>query len=193
MPEGALAIDGEPKPRLRLVKSRDDSAFYEDLRRHVARAVARLCPAWLRAEQEDIVQLTMIRLHGLLERSEGDGQASASYIWKTAFSVTVDEIRRRSRRPETPLGEVDVAATVPSSGPDPEQRAMARELGATIRTCLAQLADERRTAVVLHLQGHTVGQVAALLGWNAKRAENLVYRGLSDLRRFLAAKGVSEL
>jgi RNA polymerase sigma-70 factor (ECF subfamily) len=192
MAEAALVIDGDQKTRLRLVSSRDDTAFYEDLRRHVQRAVGRLCPSWLRNEQDDIVQLAMIRLYNLLERetAEGIGRASASYVWKTAFSVTVDEIRRRSRRPETPLGDDEAAIVVPDAAPDPEQNAMARELGEMIRGCLARLADERRAAVVLHLQGHTVGQVAALLGWSAKRAENLVYRGLADLRRCLASKGV---
>ena len=41
-----------------------------------------------------------------------------------------------------------------------------------------------------HLQGHTGPQAAALLGWDAKRTENLVYRGLADLRQCLEAKGV---
>ena len=42
---------------------------------------------------------------------------------------------------------------------------------------------------MLHLQGHSVPDAARLLGWPAKRTENLVYRGLADLRRCLIAKG----
>jgi RNA polymerase sigma-70 factor (ECF subfamily) len=47
------------------------------------------------------------------------------------------------------------------------------------------LQDRRRTAVTLHLQGFRTGEVAAALGWTEKQAENLVYRGLADLRACL--------
>jgi RNA polymerase sigma-70 factor (ECF subfamily) len=37
-----------------------------------------------------------------------------------------------------------------------------------------------------------VPELGRLLGWNAKKAENLVYRGLADLRGCLTEKGVSQ-
>jgi RNA polymerase sigma-70 factor (ECF subfamily) len=49
---------------------------------------------------------------------------------------------------------------------------------------------ERRLAVTLHLQGHTVPEAARILDWAAKQTENLVYRGLADLRACLMAKGI---
>ena len=49
---------------------------------------------------------------------------------------------------------------------------------------------ERRLAVTLHLQGHTVPQAARLLDFSPKQTENLVYRGLADLRACLLAKGI---
>ena len=49
---------------------------------------------------------------------------------------------------------------------------------------------ERRLAVTLYLQGHSVPAAARLLEWTAKRTENLVYRGLADLRECLTAKGM---
>ena len=49
---------------------------------------------------------------------------------------------------------------------------------------------ERRLAVTLHLQGHSVPEAARLLDWAVKRTENLVYRGLADLRECLTAKGI---
>ena len=48
---------------------------------------------------------------------------------------------------------------------------------------------ERRLAVMLHLQGHPVAEAARILGWTVKRTENLVYRGLADLRHCLICKG----
>jgi RNA polymerase sigma-70 factor (ECF subfamily) len=43
--------------------------------------------------------------------------------------------------------------------------------------------------VILYIQEHTVPEAARILGWTLKRTENLVYRGLADLRACLAAKG----
>lgn len=162
----------------------------EEVRSDVARAVDRLCPAWLRADRDDIVQNTLLRLHQSRVAGEGKGALAASYIWKTAYTVMIDEIRRRGRRPEVALDDTDSDTTLVRPGPSPEAVAAGRVLGATIRECLRAQVPSRRAAVVLHLQGHTVRQIAALLGWNEKKAENMVYRGLAGLRSCLEAKGV---
>lgn len=77
----------------------------------------------------------------------------------------------------------------PAQLPDPESRSSGREMGRAIRRCLAELIRPRRLAVSLHLQGHRIKEVGELMGWSAKRAENLIYRGLADLRACLEGKG----
>jgi RNA polymerase sigma-70 factor (ECF subfamily) len=62
------------------------------------------------------------------------------------------------------------------------------DVQAEILACLGQLQERRRVAVTLHLQGYAVGEVASALGWTEKQAENLVYRGLGDLRRCLGGE-----
>jgi RNA polymerase sigma-70 factor (ECF subfamily) len=52
------------------------------------------------------------------------------------------------------------------------------------------LKYERRLAVTLYLHGHSVPDAARILDWSAKRTENLVYRGLADLRECLLSKGL---
>jgi len=160
----------------------------EALRIQVTKAVRRLCPSWLADEREDLVQAAMIRIVKALP-DEGTGPILASYVWKTAYRVTIDEIRLRSRRPAT-APEADADAVIHGLSPSPEDAAAGRELGRGIRACLQTLADHRRAAVVLFLLGHSVPETAARLGWNAKKAENLVYRGLADLRSCLSAKGL---
>lgn len=83
-------------------------------------------------------------------------------------------------------------ATAPRSADltDREQRTLGREVGLGIRDCLNTPNRPRRLALVLHLQGHTVPDAARVLGWPAKKTENLVYRGLSDLRSCLEGKGL---
>jgi RNA polymerase sigma-70 factor (ECF subfamily) len=101
----------------------------------------------------------------------------------------IDEIRRMRRRRESPLedGEPVAAEQVDSN---PEASATGREIGHGILDCLARLARERRLGVTLHLQGHSAPEAARILDWNTKKAENLIYRGLADLRDCLAAKGL---
>ena len=54
-----------------------------------------------------------------------------------------------------------------------------------------RLSSERLVAVQALLdQGHSVPEIGQLLGWTAKKAENLVYRGMADLRGCLGKKGI---
>jgi RNA polymerase sigma-70 factor (ECF subfamily) len=48
----------------------------------------------------------------------------------------------------------------------------------------------RRIATTLHLQGHRIREVGDLMGWTEKKAENLIYRGLADLRNCLKSQGI---
>jgi RNA polymerase sigma-70 factor, ECF subfamily len=163
------------------------------LRQQLARAVKRVCPRWLADHADDIVQCAVVKL--LERRGEGSSALPPSYLWKMAYTATVDEIRRRRRRREVALedGEDEPAtlALADSASTDPERLHAAGEIGRALRDCLRRVVEARRVAVVLHLQGHTVPEAGRILGWHAKRVENLVYRGLADLRRCLSAKGIA--
>jgi RNA polymerase sigma-70 factor (ECF subfamily) len=157
------------------------------------RAVARLCPGWLAARRDDLVQVAVMRVMQMTEKrsaaGEGHEPLSTSYLYKVAYSVLVDEIRRMRRRPETDLDDAPVAPLAPARD-DPERTAASKEIGRNIQECLAAMKRERRLAATLHLQGHTVPEAARILDWAVKQTENLVYRGLADLRKCLLAKGI---
>ena len=89
-----------------------------------------------------------------------------------------------SAEPDEPQTQIE-----PRAQGDPERSAAYRELGAAVRECLLGANRDRRLAVTLYLQGHSVPEAARLLGWDAKRTENLVYRGLADLRQCLMGRG----
>lgn len=163
------------------------------LRQALARAVGRVCPGWLAADRDDLVQAALMRVLRKHEAGDGEGEGTprvaSSYLHKVAYSVLIDEIRRVRRRRETSLD--DEAAEPPRDQPaDPERVAASAEIGRGIQSCLGGLAQDRRLAVTLHLQGHTVVEAARILDWPEKRTENLVYRGMADLRACLAAKGM---
>ena len=172
------------------------------LRDQLVRSVRKTCPSWLRADADDLVQTALLRVldaRPAAGSGEGTTELSSSYLRKAAYSAVVDEIRRRRRRQEVPLeddrdAESPLPATpirtTPTAAPDPERRSAGRETGRAIRACLGELVRPRRQAVALYLQGHRIKEVGELMGWDAKRAENLIFRGLADLRSCLDRKGV---
>jgi RNA polymerase sigma-70 factor (ECF subfamily) len=168
------------------------------LRTTLVRAVRRQCPAWLSAHADDLVQSALVKVMAIAGAGEGTRVLSAFYLHRVAHSALVDEIRRRQRRREVTL-EVDdsegqrdgAVVALPAADSDPEHDASLHELGAAVRGCLLSMVRDRRLAVMLYLQGHSVPDAARLLGWAVKRTENLVYRGLADLRECLLAKGHS--
>jgi RNA polymerase sigma-70 factor (ECF subfamily) len=160
------------------------------LRRAIERAVARVCPRWLAHQREDLVQTSMTRLLQILQRGEANGTPGPSYLHRAAYTVTLDEIRKVQARREVSLEDEESSEPALPRTEDPERRALGREIGTGITGCLSGMLEDRRNAVTLYLQDHTVPEIATLLGWNVKRAHNLVYRGLDDLRRCLEAKGL---
>ena len=163
-----------------------------DLRRRLAVAVAWVCPKWLTAQMEDIIQNGMVQLLRARNQNEGKREYSSTYLQRVAHGATVDEIRRHSRRKENPVDTVETfEGPVPSGIAAPDSAAFSAEVGAAIRGCLVKLVRSRQLAVTLYLQGCTIKEVAGLLGWSTKRADNLIYRGLADLRQCLTRKGIT--
>lgn len=94
-----------------------------------------------------------------------------------------------SRRREVQLEEVESLSEPPVASSDPEKAAGGSQIAQAVRDCLRKLVQDRRLAVTLFLQGHSVPESARLLGWDDKRTENLIYRGLAALRLCLSTKG----
>jgi RNA polymerase sigma-70 factor (ECF subfamily) len=159
----------------------------EILRRRVARAVRRACPPWAAGQAEDIVQNVLVRLVA----RETEVTFSSIYLEKAAHGAFVDEVRRLARRQESGVGDSTALDEVPSPTASPERGAASAEIGAGIQDCLTRLLHPRRLAVTLYLQGCPVAEVARRRRWDFKRAHNLVYRGLADLRACLDGKGLA--
>lgn len=134
-----------------------------------------------------------MRVMQIVDRNQSEGQGdrplASSYLYRVAHSALVDEIRRVRRRRESDLDDEGVEP-VAIAQPDPERIAASREIGRGILDCLSRMSRERRLAVTLYLQGHSVPEASRVLDWTAKRTENLVYRGLADLRECLMSKGL---
>lgn len=154
------------------------------MQRTLRAAVARACPSDLAAQREDLVQAALLRVLEREEQGEQNQVRTASYLWRVAFSVIADELRRRRaeelRSRRSMVGE---QGTQDGATPLPE-------IGVGIRDCLGGLAEPRRMTVLLHLQGFRAEEASRVLHWDLKRVQNLLYRGLADLRRCLEDKGL---
>jgi RNA polymerase sigma-70 factor (ECF subfamily) len=174
------------------VSTAKTSLDFSKLRHDLVKVVARICPSWLAAGREDVVQAALMRVMQIVEKKAGgeeNAPLASSYLYKVGYSVLVDEIRRVRRRNETVLDDEPAVPAVQSLT-DPERLTASREIGRGILDCLARLARDRRLAVTMYLQGHSVPDAARVLAWSPKRTENLVYRGLADLRACLESKGM---
>jgi len=159
----------------------------EQLRRVLERAMARICPDWLQSSCDDLIQTAMLRILEKHALGEGNPTLNASYLYKTAHSVLVDEIRRVRRRGETPIEQSPV--TEDRETADPYQVTIGHAFTDALRQCLARMTRARCLGVTLYLQGHRIPEIARLLEWRTKQADNSVYRGLADLRQCLTDKG----
>lgn len=153
--------------------------------------MATLCPPSIADRREDLVQEAMVRVARILSRSEPDRELNATYLWRTAYSALVDELRRLRTRGEVALEEAGQPETLASSRPGPAATSRSREIREALAECLKRLLEPRRLAVILHLQGERPREAAELLGWPRKRVHNLTFRGLRDLRRCLEGQEVT--
>jgi RNA polymerase sigma-70 factor (ECF subfamily) len=170
-----------------------DDARLAELRGRIQSGVRRACPTWLASEVEDITQNALIKVVEIL-RKEGDRNRELipSYLWRVAYTCTVDAVRSRrgSRRREVPLETTSGPHPDPAPQPGPGRQSESSEIRRAIAACLQRLVRPRRLAAMLYLQGHTVPEVGRLLGWSPAKSNNLVHRGVADLRRCLERKGL---
>ena len=160
---------------------------FKQIRRELTKAMQRICPPWLSSQKDDLIQAALMRLLDLHRRNP-NRQFNASYLWKTAYSALVDEIRK-SRRQEAVFTEENDVQDACDLGPNADDLFQSQQIGQGIRDSLLELSGERRAAVTLYLQGYGVPESSRLLGWPRKKTENMVYRGLKELRGYLVQKG----
>jgi RNA polymerase sigma-70 factor (ECF subfamily) len=166
-------------------------ADYDRIRSQLARAVRQVCPRSLADRSEDIVQNAMVRIFEIQKRGELNGSPPASYLWRAAYTATIDQIRDVRRRREDALDAEDLERKQKVAD-DPVLRERAGwDQGRAVRSCLGSLQERRRIVVGLYLLGHPLSECVDLVGWRFNQVRNLLYRGLADLRRCLASKGVT--
>jgi RNA polymerase sigma factor (sigma-70 family) len=95
------------------------------------------------------------------------------------FVVWEDGARASSRR-ET-LASIDDLIEFPDRAPSQLDVVIDAELRAIVHECLTRLSDERRTALLLRLQGVKYQEIARRLDMNEKTVATWLHRGTLEL------------
>jgi len=161
-------------------------ALVQRYARLVRSAVGRVAGPESALVAEDAEQEVFLSLWKALGNERTPGHP-ASYIYRTAVRETVRLLRRVRREQETAMDAVGERAAM---DPDPEARAFSRELGRQIAGSIETLSPDRARAVRAHLAGYDVREVMEMFGWSYHRARNLISRGMADLRKELARRGI---
>lgn len=193
---GADGLAPTPTDEALALLARDGSkeAFGELVRRF-ERPVFGLVVRLVRdpALAEDLAQEVFLRAWRALASFDAE-RRFASWLLRIAHNAAIDALRRRRTAPrlveppeegETPRWEVADTAT-----PDPEQRAVARDLARALERALARLRPDYRAALVLRFQRQMAyEEIAEVLGLPLGTVKTFLHRGRAELAKALAAEG----
>ncbi|WP_201931845.1 sigma-70 family RNA polymerase sigma factor [Nocardioides donggukensis] len=125
-----------------------------------------------RAEAEDVVQQTWLRLHRAAERIDGEDIESLP-AWLTTVTTRLCLDRLRARIP-APVPDVAVAGTAPDPA---EDLVLADTVGAALQVVLDRLSPRERVAFVLHDSfGFEFTTIAGVLATTPAAARKLASR-----------------
>jgi RNA polymerase sigma-70 factor, ECF subfamily len=101
------------------------------------------------------------------------GGSFRAWLLRIVTNACYDELRRRKRRPTTPLEpmdddsdeEIESPRWLADDGPGPEEHIERRELDRAVQNCLEGLSDDFRVVVVMvDVQGFEYEEVAQVIG-----------------------------
>ena len=135
-------------------------------------------------DAKDLTQEVFLRVRKGLE-SYTPGSFDG-WLWRITRNAFLDEVRRRNRRPTSPLpDEVDRLAT--ASSPPPDEVLASMQLGDDIQKLLLELPYEFREAVVMcDVLGMSYEEIANAVGAPIGTIRSRIHRGRKLLREGLA-------
>lgn len=165
----------------------EGAALGELLRRNAGRVLG-LAFRYLgdRAQAEDVVQETFLKLYQARERYRPDAPFGA-YLLRIATNVCLSQLRRK--RMHSLEGEGDDDRGTEPADPQvvaPGQALDDREVAARVRDAVQQLPERQRLAILLNkFEGLDYSQVAEHLGLTVPATKSLLHRARMALKDVL--------
>lgn len=123
------------------------------------------------------------------------GGSFRSWLMRIVSNACYDELRRRKRRPATPLDELgdydeEANPALVNGHEGPAQYAERQELARTIQAGIATLPPDQRIVIVLSdVQGMSYQEIAEATEASLGTVKSRLARGRSKLRDYLRAHG----
>lgn len=138
-------------------------------------------------DAEDIAQDIRLKIWKVI-RDKRPIHNYASYIKKIVDSSVIDQLRKCRREEGVIYAEKANIISEIQTGYWAQHRDQ-RYFRLVIGKALCTLLESRRRAVQLYLLNMSIEEIALLNGWSQDKARNLLYRGLNDLKCYLAKWG----
>lgn len=188
-----LSPDADDATLVAAARSGDRAALEQLLRRHQPRiqAVCRRIAGGSR-DADDAVQETLIKIVRSLDAFDGRS-AFSTWAYRIATNTSLDELRRRSRRPALHVVDDDT-----DPRPEPADDLARRSVDAVadrlaLDAAIAALPDEYRVAVVLRdVADLDYDEIAEVLGVPVGTVKSRIARGRARLVDALGNPGPPE-
>jgi RNA polymerase sigma-70 factor (ECF subfamily) len=165
--------------------------FQDDLKRMAQQLVDRRL--WDKVDLSGAVQQTFLEAFRAWQEFQGLSEAAKpAWLGRALANNLNDEIAklRTQKRNVQRECSLDASSTrlkdwLASEESSPSQKAIRNEEADRLQSALGLLSEDRRKAVELHLQGHTLAEMAVLMGKTEAAVAQLVSRGINDLHLLL--------
>jgi len=162
------------------IRRRSDAAF-SDLYRLTSDSLASFAFSMLRDRRlaEDAVQQAFLELVRSAHTIKGDGRSIRAWLFRSVRFTCLDEIRRRSRHPESLTATTPDTAVLPDGIEIPE-------MDPDLEDALGQLTDRHRTLIALrHVVGLSGEEIATVMEMTRPAAYAATARAERRLRNIL--------
>ncbi len=181
-----LAVIGEDFPAVLAAAQEGDEGAFSVLWRDGNPALLRYLRVIAPESAEDVAAETWVSVVRGLSRFQGEEGAWRAWLFTTARRRVVDDGRRRSRRPESPVAEVGAGEA--ARAPDAAELALENLATRAAIAAVSSLPPLQAEVVMLRVvAGLDTEAVAQLVGRSPGAVRVAAHRGLRKLAETLSA------
>ncbi len=159
----------------------DFEYFFNNFSRFIKYQILKYNPFKEGIDPEDIIQDVRIKLWKLF-CSEKNISNYPSYIKKIVNSSVIDQLRKL-RREENILNYEKNKYIAENECWYPNNSYGSNSIEEIVGKAVETLKESRRQVVKLYLLNLNILEISSYLNWTTAKTRNLLYRGLSDLRK----------
>jgi RNA polymerase sigma-70 factor, ECF subfamily len=142
-------------------------------------------------EARDVSQEAFLKAYRALGTFKQEARFS-SWLYQIAINATRDRLRRRRRRTDLSLDDVEEReVSLRDAGPSALDLIESSDLSRVVAAAMAALPEEQREVVILkEYEGLTFPEIAETLDVPLSTVKTRLYRGLGQLRVRLERQGI---